>query len=609
MLASACIVLSIGLVGWGMRHQVKARATQALGAPENLTSADITWTGLNTLSVPNLRWQRDALDVECQGVRVSLTLAVAWPAYAVDRVSVGACRITRQASQNTLDNLDERTRRVLDTISDPSPDELAAAADQLYAVAQQISSLGAHAPAPIRRVWVDEVFFNRQDQPQIRGLEASFSSPTQFSGALHLASHRIAWTVQTADILRVHLRSAAGPELIWRGPFMQESAKISGSFETEFTLQKRDATRWRADLKMRVDALTLTGQSIAREAVSFPRIEVALALKLAGEDGTIEALGSGSYDAIPFEFSATARHELVNYATRLRFEAASPIACDRTLQSVPPGLLAHLHQAVQLAGSWHPSVTASFNTGDPNSFELEASGGTDCEIRSITDAWNPELLNDDAFLRARLAERGRVDPDTWEFVAPEAVPEHVYRAMQVHEDPDFDTHPGLSSRLFTHAIRTNWREGKMRYGASSLTQQIIKNLFLGPEKTLARKLEEALLAWLTDRRVSKARQLGVYMNMAQLGEGIYGVGAAADYYFQKSAAQLTPLESAYLAAILPWPWHGEAHRRAGRSPQDLWWQERIWSVLNRLQAAGYIDAQLVEEIEPYVVNFGELSAR
>src|SRR5690554_1383638 len=429
------------------------------------------------------------------------------------------------------------------------------------------------------------------------------------SGSLQLASHRVAWTLQMGEQMRLRLESATGSELLWQGSLMQNAARVSGSFEAEFTLHKLDSRDWRAGLTMQVDALSVTAESVAEEAVVFPLIVVDLALKLGAVDGSIEVLGSADFDAIPFQFGAAARHEFVNYATQLRFAAVSPIACNRALQSIPKSLLTHLHEHLLLAGSLHPSVTATFNTGDPNSFEMDGSFGADCEIHSIGDTWNPELLNNDAFLKTRLAQRGRIDPATWVFVAPEDVPEHVYRAMQVHEDPDFDTHLGLSSRLFAHAIQTNWRERKLLYGASSLTQQIIKNLFLCPEKTLARKLEEAILAWLTDQHVPKTRQLAVYMNMAQFGHSIYGIHAAAEHYFQKSPAQLNPLESAYLAAILPWPWQGEAHRKAGHSPEDFWWQERLWSVLNRLQEAGFIDAGVVEGIEPYVVEFESVGAQ
>lgn len=126
-------------------------------------------------------------------------------------------------------------------------------------------------------------------------------------------------------------------------------------------------------------------------------------------------------------------------------------------------------------------------------------------------------------------------------------------AIVLSEDWAFWQHNGFDWTQLWDAMETNLKAGHFVRGGSTITQQVIKNVYLTREKTLGRKLKEAILTVRIERHVSKKRILEIYLNIAEMGPGIYGIGPAARYYFQKHPSQLTAKEGAYLAMLLPSP--------------------------------------------------------
>jgi membrane peptidoglycan carboxypeptidase len=121
------------------------------------------------------------------------------------------------------------------------------------------------------------------------------------------------------------------------------------------------------------------------------------------------------------------------------------------------------------------------------------------------------------------------------------------------EDPAFYHHSGLDYPEIARAAWTDLHTASYRRGASTITQQVAKNIFLGPEKTLRRKVREAILAERLERALPKDEILTVYLKIAGWGDGIVGAEAASQRYFGKSASDLNWAEAAQLAAILPSP--------------------------------------------------------
>jgi monofunctional biosynthetic peptidoglycan transglycosylase len=170
--------------------------------------------------------------------------------------------------------------------------------------------------------------------------------------------------------------------------------------------------------------------------------------------------------------------------------------------------------------------------------------------------WNNFNPSSTAFMERRL-ELLRVK-DTRarlrrQWVAYERISPHLKRAVIAAEDARFIDHEGFDWEAIQKAMAKNEREGKVVAGASTISQQLAKNLFLSGERSWLRKAEEAAITWMMERTMSKRRILELYLNVAEWGEGVFGAEAAARYHFGVSAAALGPEQAAWLAAILPSP--------------------------------------------------------
>jgi monofunctional glycosyltransferase len=134
-----------------------------------------------------------------------------------------------------------------------------------------------------------------------------------------------------------------------------------------------------------------------------------------------------------------------------------------------------------------------------------------------------------------------------------AVPASLVKAVIAAEDANFYVHEGVDFEAIREAIREDLRRGKFVRGGSTITQQVAKNIFLSRERTISRKIQEFVLARRIDDLLSKSRILELYLNVAELGPMVYGVGHASSYYFGKGPSALTLRESAFLVAMLPGP--------------------------------------------------------
>jgi penicillin-binding protein 1A len=152
----------------------------------------------------------------------------------------------------------------------------------------------------------------------------------------------------------------------------------------------------------------------------------------------------------------------------------------------------------------------------------------------------------DSRLMAELAQERRV------FVPIEAIPQRLQQAFVSAEDQNFWTHPGVDPVAIARAVMVNvesFGSGRRPIGASTITQQVAKNMLVGADRTLARKVREAILAFRIEDAMPKARILEIYLNEIFLGQQAYGVAAAAQGYFNKSLDELTVAEMAFLAAL------------------------------------------------------------
>lgn len=155
--------------------------------------------------------------------------------------------------------------------------------------------------------------------------------------------------------------------------------------------------------------------------------------------------------------------------------------------------------------------------------------------------------------KARLAKEGQSPTLEYAPVPMSRIAPSLARAVIVAEDARFYEHAGVDWDAVKDAVQRDWKRRQLGAGGSTLTQQLAKNLYLSPARTPWRKLREWAIARRLERTLSKARILELYVNVVELGPRTYGAEAASRRYFHKPASELTPRESATLAAIIPSP--------------------------------------------------------
>ncbi|HUG77427.1 MAG TPA: monofunctional biosynthetic peptidoglycan transglycosylase [Burkholderiales bacterium] len=153
---------------------------------------------------------------------------------------------------------------------------------------------------------------------------------------------------------------------------------------------------------------------------------------------------------------------------------------------------------------------------------------------------------------------------------------HLKRAVVAAEDAKFLDHEGFDWEAIQKAMVRNERRGRVVAGASTISQQLAKNLFLSGSRSWLRKAQEAAITWMMERTLSKRRILELYLNVAEWGDGVFGAEAAARHHFGASASAIGPEQAAWLAAILPSP------RRYARGEATPYSAGRTATILERM---------------------------
>ena len=160
-----------------------------------------------------------------------------------------------------------------------------------------------------------------------------------------------------------------------------------------------------------------------------------------------------------------------------------------------------------------------------------------------------------AFMEYRQEQWASENKDmdiTQKWVSMNQISPNIIKAVLIGEDDGFYNHDGFDVKGMENAIERSIKK-KTLAGGSTISQQLSKNLYLSPSKNPVRKIKEAIITWRIEKTLSKRRILEIYLNVAEWGDGIFGIEAAARHYYHKSAKNLTAREASRLAAVLPNP--------------------------------------------------------
>jgi monofunctional biosynthetic peptidoglycan transglycosylase len=205
-----------------------------------------------------------------------------------------------------------------------------------------------------------------------------------------------------------------------------------------------------------------------------------------------------------------------------------------------------------------------------------------------------------ALMEQRAMEQGGKARPLRSWVSYNNISPHLRNAVLVAEDGAFFQHSGYDLDEIKEAVKKDWKEKRFARGASTITQQLAKNLYLSTSKNPLRKIREFLIARELEKHLGKQRIFEIYLNVIEWGNGVYGIGPAAQNYFGKSPNELLPEEAAVLAAMIPSP---RSYTPAkGITP---YLEKRKGELLKRLLRYRYLTQAELDEAVARPVSFGK----
>lgn len=230
-------------------------------------------------------------------------------------------------------------------------------------------------------------------------------------------------------------------------------------------------------------------------------------------------------------------------------------SCDGIRRALPPSLTGPVSE-LSFGGDIAANVALALDTRRIEETRLDVRVDDRCYV--ARDALTRGVARFSGPFVQRVQEPGRVrafvtGPGTAAWVPLGDVSPYVINAVLSREDGRFYRHAGVDPQEIRNAIVRNVRAGRFVYGASTLSMQLAKNIFLAREKTLVRKLQELVLTWYLERTLGKDAILELYLNVVEFGPGVYGIGPASRFYFGVEPSQLSPAQAIFIATLLPNP--------------------------------------------------------
>jgi Transglycosylase len=354
---------------------------------------------------------------------------------------------------------------------------------------------------------------------------------TKFSGAFHLSGLNVGHPMIAEK--EVHDLDLSG--------------QIAGSFERAG--RKLEVTQ--GDFVTRNVPFSITGIVTAPHRAAI--VEVAPPTATTATAAAATATTTTTTDKVAHEPPRAGPRGIQVVKLRL---VVPPIDCQRALNAIPVEMVPYM-AGYKMRGVFDTDIHVDIDWNDLDATQLDGHIGIKhCKVVD-EPADSPKRLKEE------FEHTVEVDQDEWrsfdvgpsndEFVPLDQISPYLIKSIMSTEDSAFYQHHGFISSEFRTALVNNLKAGKFVQGASSITMQMVKNVLLYREKTLARKLQELFLTWHVENTLTKDRILEIYLNVIEYGPGLYGIGPAAYHFFGKQPKDLNPVEAAFFSTILPSP--------------------------------------------------------
>jgi hypothetical protein len=354
-------------------------------------------------------------------------------------------------------------------------------------------------------------------------------------------------SIKSADKKKVRIPYI---EKRWKTLFAFDSASVEFSY-----------SRINGDISSLTGDAVLSGPILNHPRISPENVELTnseISFKLNVGKSYVE-VDSSTY----ISFNQTGFHPYINYVMDphkiLTFKINEPsFDAQSFFNSLPTGLFSNL-EGIKVKGnlSFNLNFQIAFNQPDSLIFDAKLRGKGFAVERfgrtNFTYINQPFLYT--AYERGEPVRVFMVGEENPSFRRLDEIPEYLKQAIMTSEDGQFYYHDGFIPDAIRASMITNIKEKRFARGGSTISMQLVKNVFLNRNKNITRKVEEMLITWLIESRqmVSKDRMLEVYLNIIETGPMIYGVNEAAQFYFKKEVSRLTLAECIYIASIVPRP--------------------------------------------------------
>ncbi|MGK6352038.1 transglycosylase domain-containing protein [Parapedobacter sp. DT-150] len=305
-----------------------------------------------------------------------------------------------------------------------------------------------------------------------------------------------------------------------------------------------------------VKNLTVNHWRIAQKDVVVPDAHIDAELVVGDQDVELSKTSTVTVKKLQF-------HPYIRYTAGPKktyaFAVETPeMAAQDLFDAFPRGLFESL-EGLRVSGNIQYQLEAFLDTENPDSVQFNSNmKETDFKVNAWGKANVPKLNTSFVYTPYEDEKPVRdivVGPENPTYVPLSQISPNIKNAVLTTEDPSFFTHNGFVEEAIRTSIAINYKEKAFKRGGSTISMQLVKNVFLNRNKTVVRKLEEILIVWLMEstRAVSKDRMFEVYLNVIEWGRNVYGIGEAARHYFGKHPSQLSIGEGIYLASIVPRP--------------------------------------------------------
>ncbi|MCB6089070.1 transglycosylase domain-containing protein [Flavobacterium psychrophilum] len=388
---------------------------------------------------------------------------------------------------------------------------------------------------------------NHQLQTNINVTESECSQKWNVSGFVNPRAKKANVQIYNNDTSKIQL------------PYVYKRFGFKSSFKNvNLKLDKFDleSNELHLDGLVSVEDFTINHPKIAKKEVLIKTASFDYHFLLGSDFVSIDSTSSAQINKIklkPFAQYNTGKDTIYKFKILIPKMKAQDF-----ISSLPNGLFTHF-TGMKTEGNFDYKLNFKYNKNKPNALVFDSNLNKErLKIVKYGEA-NLNKLNEEFVYRAienNVLQRpilvGNSNPN---FTPLDQISPYLQKCVLTSEDPSFFSHHGFINEAFKQSITKNIRTKKFSRGASTISMQLIKNVFLTREKTLSRKLEEILLVYLLEnnRIASKERMLEVYFNVIEWGPNVYGIGEASSFYFQKKPIDLSLKECLFLASIVPKP--------------------------------------------------------